>query len=369
MKPQPAIRQLTTLLLIPISLLFMGCGSFETVSYYNDGIYGDEAVAAQPKKKTSNSDYYKKYFDEKAVEAGQNSAAVLFTDPNGYTDADQEVAENSQYQTYGNWGDQTDQINVTINGYYPYNYGFSPYYNYYYHDIHYRPWWRHRYRSWYRWSYYYPNYYYGWYGYYRPHYGHYHYYHPHNGYYTSYGSGGATYVRAKGRRGSTSSTSASSRVAARSVSGSEKFSSVSSPTAGRISNDRRATAERPQTGDANSKTSRKSSSFMSRDFSAPRVYQRNDGRKAVSAGRSNNAGSSYQVKSYRVQNSNNRASQSARSSNFSSSKSQSNYSPSYNNSNSRSSSSYSSGRSYSRSSSSGGRSSSGSSRSSSSGRR
>ena len=382
MKTQPNFRRLTAMFLMSISLLFIGCGSFETVSYYNDGIYGDEAVAVQPAKKTSNGAYYKKYFDEKATEADQSSGGILFTNPNAYTDSDQDVPETTQYQTYGNWGDQADQVNITINGYYPYHYGYTPHYNYYYWDAHYRPWWRHRYRSWYRWSYhYYPSYYYGWYGHHNPYYV-YHYYHPsHNRYYSNYGSG-VTYSRTKGRRGGASSTSASGYVAPRSVLGySVDSSTTTSPTAGRSYYIGRDSSGSVQSTGPTTGASSSSSNFMSRDYSAPRVYQRGDGRKAVSAGSSNNMGSSYQVRSYRANTSNNRASQGTRSSNYSQQRSQPTSSPSYNSSSrhsnstyssgrsSSSNSSYSSGRSSSSRSSSGGRSSSGSSRSSSSGRR
>lgn len=370
MKTQPTFRRLTAMSLMSMSLLFMGCGSFETVSYYNDGIYGDEAIAVQPTEK-ANGAYYKKYFDEKAIEANQSSGGVLFTDPNTYTDNSQNVPEATQYQTYGNWGEQTDQINITINGYYPYHYGYTPYYNYYYWDAHYRPWWRHRYRSWYGWSYhYYPSYYYGWYGHYNPYYGYYPYYYPnHNSYYYSYGSG-VTYSHTKGRRGGASSTSATGYVVPRSGSGySVDSSTTTSPTAGRSSYVGRGTYGNVQSTSPTTDTSSSTSNFMNRDYASPRVYQRSDGRKAVSAGSSNNRNSSYQVRSYRANPSNSRASQTTRSSNYSPQRTQSTSSPSYNSSSSRSNSSYSSGRSSSSRSSSSGRSSSGSSRSSSSGRR
>ena len=373
MKPQPSFRPLKVIFLMSFTVLHISCGSFETVSYYNDGIYGDEAVASQSQKETSNGVYYKKYFDEKAVEATQDSGGILFTDPNTYSDTAPDASQDNPYQTYSNWGDQTDQINIIVNGYYPYYHGYTPYYNYYYGDIHYRPWWRHRYRSWYGWSYHhYPSYYYGWYGHHSPYYGHYH-YPTHSYYYNNYGSG-VTYSRTKGRRGTTNSTSASSYVDSRSVSRSEKFSAATSSTSGRSSVVRRDTAERARKSNASTSTNRPSSGFMSRDFSTPRIYQRSDGRKAVSAGGSNNKGSNnYQVKSYRSQNSNNSALPRVKSSNYNSQKSHSTYNPSYSNSRSsssynsgRSSSSYSSGRSSTRSSSSGR---SSSSRSSSSGRR
>lgn len=374
MKPQPTIRQKTILLIMSLSMLLIGCGSFETVSSYNDGIYGDEATAHQKPKTSTNGNYYKKYFDEKIDEADQDS--VLFTDPAGYSNTQVDEPDNTQQQAYGNWGDQTDQINITINGYSPYQFSYSPYYNYQYWDVHYRPWWRHRYRPWRSWSYYhYPSYYYSWYHHYNPHYyGHYPYHYPtyYNSYYRNYGNqySGVIYSKSKGRRGSVNTASPRTSVSPRSVSEySYDSSTETSSSSRRYESTSRDVSGREYRSASTNTEGRSTSNFMNRDYSNRRISTREDRRKTVSAGRSNNNGSNYQVRSYRPNSSNNRAIQSGQSSKYTSQRSQSNYSPSYKSSSSRSSApSYSSGRSSSRSSSSA-RSSSGSTRSSSSGRR
>lgn len=374
MKPQPTIRQMTILSIMSLSMLLIGCGSFETVSYYNDGIYGDEAMTHQKPNKTTNGNYYKKYFDQKMDKADQDS--VLFTDPAGYSNTQVDEPDNTQQQTYGNWGDQTDQINITINGYSPYHFSYSPYYNYHYWDVHYRPWWRHRYRPWRSWSYYHhPSYYYSWHHHYTPYYyGHHPYHYPtyYNNYNRNYGyqPSGVVYSKSKGRRGSVSTASPRESVAPRSVSEySYDTSTDTSSSSRRNESTNRDVSGRENRSASTNTEGRSTSNFMNRDYSNRRISKREDGRKTVSAGRSNNSGSNYQVRSYRVNTTSNKASQSSQSSKYTSQRSQSNYSPTYKSSNSRSSApSYSSGRSRSSSSSSG-RSSSGSSRSSSSGRR
>ena len=156
-----------------LALTLVSCSGYQSVSYYGDGIYGDDAVR-QPQQATVNNStatpqqgngaYYKNYFADKASKGIQDD--YIFTDAEQYQEASPQQTSAGNYQAHGSWGDQVDNINVNViynrsfgwNGFYaPFNYGRASFWGYNYH-----PWYftfnHHPFYNPYRWGYQNPYY-------------------------------------------------------------------------------------------------------------------------------------------------------------------------------------------------------------------
>src|SRR5690606_38056388 len=94
--------------IILIGLFAMSCGSYQSASYYDDGIYADrtervqigeryEKQQVQPKQNS-----YGDYFGQKADEYGEILDSEIFTDIDGY---------------YGNVESDSLEVNPNINYY------------------------------------------------------------------------------------------------------------------------------------------------------------------------------------------------------------------------------------------------------------
>ena len=314
----------TPFFLVPLfAVLFLitSCGSFSPVGYYNDGIYGDTPPPTKQYTKSTNGKYYKKHFEDMAIELGNNNRDVeidsLSTPTQSYRDI--------------------DNININVYGYG--SHGFYHDYNYHIIDYYYRPWWRHhRYQPWYSWSYYYEPYFYGW-SHYSPYYAHYPYsYYGYNPYYHYYGSSYYTnpnqYVASSGRRGAPArGTSNLRNNSINSLSGDSYQIQHWSPN-GTINtlnyNIGRLTSNRTTTPTATESQQNNNSDFMTRNYSSKRNYRSSSDLNNIS--RSNNSYQSRQTRSsnnsYNSSRSSNRSyssgsSSSSRSSSGSSSRSSS----------------------------------------------
>lgn len=205
--------------LLSILFLMTSCGSYEYVGYDNDGIYGQDeriTVEYEPQQqttpeRTTDGNYYKNYFSEKANELDYAlNNDEIFTDIDSYEGDYNEDLDSLNYNnSYAGWG-QTNS-NVTINvidrgwgswGWYdPWLWNSPWMYNSW---TYYRPWrWGPSYAwgwnnwgwnagfgwGWNNWGYGYPYYGYGYYG--NPYY---------NNYYGNYYRRGIAYNA--GRRGS-----------------------------------------------------------------------------------------------------------------------------------------------------------------------
>ena len=266
MKNQVLNYLFVMMILFTATSLIVSCGSFNPVSYYNDGIYGDAPPPQKQYSKSSNGRYYKNYFGEKAEELADNNQNIVLDT----------LATNQSNN--GNVG--TVDINV-------YGYGshgiYHDYDHFYWGSYYHRPWWRHhRYRPWNYWPYHYEPYYHGW-SYYSPYYSYYPYYYRYDPYYNHYGnyyySNPNQYVRSSGRRGAPARENSNLRSnSSYSVDG--KGYSVQSRTANgnvsttnynvgrRISNSISNTTFTQNTSQQN-----KSSDFMTRDYSTKRNYR------------------------------------------------------------------------------------------------
>ena len=61
-------------------LLFISCGSFQSGSYYTDGIYNsDNVIVVRRNKKTQATNAYTQYFDQQANQ--YNWDCLLYTSP------------------------------------------------------------------------------------------------------------------------------------------------------------------------------------------------------------------------------------------------------------------------------------------------
>lgn len=196
----------------------MSCGSFQYAGLNNDDIYDDrttevvynqevnkEKASPEVEADDNNDGYYTTQLKELAASYGNESEIITNVDDytSGYYDENEESQDN-----YGGWGQESDEVNVTIY----HNFGYSPYWRPYY----YRPWnWSVGFGNW---SYYYGYNYWGpgyypyepWYnpyfygGYYGYPYGHPYYSYPHYGNYynNGYYRGGSDVVLVNGHRGS-----------------------------------------------------------------------------------------------------------------------------------------------------------------------
>lgn len=178
---QHRFKNTPIILVVFLAVLFVGCSGYQSVSYYQDGIYGDAPLqdAQQQAINTpqQSGTYYKNYFSEKASQGIQED--YIFTNPDQYQTPMPEQTGQGNYQAHGGWGDQTDNVNVNIIynrpmgwnmgwGWYdaPYAFGRSSFwgYNYHpwyftfghYHNPYYNPYrfgWGHRSNYWNRWGY------------------------------------------------------------------------------------------------------------------------------------------------------------------------------------------------------------------------
>lgn len=91
-------------------LLLTACGSFQSTSYYSDGIYSnDNVIVVRRNKKTSNTNAYTQYFDQQAKQYTweDNSDDVALTNVDSLNQGNLK-----NYQTNANWGggNKTTQI-------------------------------------------------------------------------------------------------------------------------------------------------------------------------------------------------------------------------------------------------------------------
>lgn len=99
--------------------LFVGCSGYQSVSYYQDGIYGDPPVQQAPQQAVNTTPipqqsgtYYKNYFAEKASQGVQDN--YYFTAAEQYQSPTPNQNSAGNYQAHGSWGDQAENINVNI---------------------------------------------------------------------------------------------------------------------------------------------------------------------------------------------------------------------------------------------------------------
>ena len=113
------------------ALMLMSCTGYQSVSYYQDGIYGDAApVRAQQNEvvqsqSSQSGAYYKSYFDQKAAQGIQDD--YLFTDVEQYQDSSPQQNGTGNYQANGAWGDQASRVNVNIIYNRPFGWGWGVY--------------------------------------------------------------------------------------------------------------------------------------------------------------------------------------------------------------------------------------------------
>ena len=252
----------------------MSCGSFQYAGLNNDDIYDDrttevvynqgvnkEKASPEVEENDNNDGYYTTQLKELAASYDNESDIITNVDDysSGYYDENAESQNN-----YGGWGQESDEVNVTIY----HNFGYSPYWRPYY----YRPWnWSVGFGNW---SYYYGYNYWGpgyypyepWYnpyfygGYYGYPYGHPYYSYPHYGNYynNGYYRGGSDVVLVNGHRGgrgasntgllSASSRESFQRTMNRSTRGTKSTSLNTRPTSSLLNS-----GERPSRGDYNSR--------------------------------------------------------------------------------------------------------------------
>jgi len=148
---QHRFKNIPTTLVLFSAILFFGCSGYQSVSYYQDGIYGEAPMQEVPQQAVNTTEapqqsgsYYKNYFAEKASQGIQDD--YIFTNPEQYQSPAPEQTSAGNYQAHGSWGDQSDRINVNIIynrplgwnwvwGWYdaPYTFGRSAFWGYNYH--------------------------------------------------------------------------------------------------------------------------------------------------------------------------------------------------------------------------------------------
>lgn len=150
--PPYRIKSFASIVLVFFVVFLVGCSGYQSVSYYEDGIYGEapkpqpsqeEAMPQQAPQQQSGT-YYKNYFADKATQGVSND--YIFTNPEQYQNPTPDQTSTGNYQAHGSWGDQAERINVNIIynrpfgwnwgwGWYdaPFNYGRSAFWGYNYH--------------------------------------------------------------------------------------------------------------------------------------------------------------------------------------------------------------------------------------------
>lgn len=111
-----------------LGLLVTSCGSYNNVSYDNDGIYDDgQPRRSQVAQNTTPSNGYREYFGSL-----QDDNVEIFTDVENYRTSDDstQTAENRGYESgYSGWGSDTENVTINVYGN---NWGYTPYYNFWY---------------------------------------------------------------------------------------------------------------------------------------------------------------------------------------------------------------------------------------------
>lgn len=112
-------KNTSTTLVLFLAMLFVSCSGYQSVSYYQDGIYGEAPMQQVPQQAVNtapapqqNGTYYKNYFAEKASQGIQDD--YIFTDSEQYQSPEPEQTSAGNYQAHGSWGDQTDRININV---------------------------------------------------------------------------------------------------------------------------------------------------------------------------------------------------------------------------------------------------------------
>ena len=91
-----------------LSTIFLGCGSFQTSSYFlSDGIYSENLIQTS---KSANTKYYSKYFQN----IGDNYSSLNGNDQY-FIDSENYFSPNSNDQLA--WGDNVSQTEVIFTNY------------------------------------------------------------------------------------------------------------------------------------------------------------------------------------------------------------------------------------------------------------
>tara|TARA_B100000886_G_scaffold189112_1_gene130062 strand:+ start:3358 stop:4752 length:1395 start_codon:yes stop_codon:yes gene_type:complete len=106
-------------LLLVLSLIFCGCGSFQGSSYFDsDGIYRSRnSTASNINNSANNDDYYEKYFRDAAENGYLNSDGnnSFFTDIDSYSSNEYNDEKNSDLNnTQIPWGENPSQTEVIL---------------------------------------------------------------------------------------------------------------------------------------------------------------------------------------------------------------------------------------------------------------
>ena len=111
--------------------LLTACGSYQSTSYYSDGIYSsDNVIVVRRKKPQPKANAYSQYFDEKAKQYtwNDNNDDVVLTNVDSLNQTNL-----NNYQSNPNWGggNKTTQIVIQSNPlpFYGAGWGFDPYFN------------------------------------------------------------------------------------------------------------------------------------------------------------------------------------------------------------------------------------------------
>ncbi|MGB2171005.1 MAG: hypothetical protein ACPH03_01030 [Flavobacteriaceae bacterium] len=118
-----SFRFISAMLFLSTSI---GCGSFQSASYYSDGIYNsDNVIVVRKSYPTQNTSAYSQYFDEKAKQYtwDDNQSDVVLSQVDSL-----QQGSTQNYRSNPNWGggQKTTQIIIQNNGW---NYG-NPYWSY-----------------------------------------------------------------------------------------------------------------------------------------------------------------------------------------------------------------------------------------------
>ena len=127
----PKHQNILPVLLVSFSaILFVGCSGYQSVSYYEDGIYGEPIKKESPKQveqpttaPQQNGTYYKNYFADKAAQGIQDD--YIFTSAEQYQSPTPDQSSTGNYQAHGSWGDQASKININLIYNRPFGWGWN----------------------------------------------------------------------------------------------------------------------------------------------------------------------------------------------------------------------------------------------------
>jgi hypothetical protein len=126
--------------------LFISCGSYQSATYDDDGIYNNVNTRNVVKKQvitkevpvSNNVRYYEKVFSHPVVDYGQNNnEQEVFTDVDSYSTQTTGINTSAVIETYGAWEDADDSVTINVytnpeplfyNYWGPYNYWNNFYY-------------------------------------------------------------------------------------------------------------------------------------------------------------------------------------------------------------------------------------------------